>query len=222
MNCKEWRVSVEALVAAFPVLGSTANVVAVYLGGSRQYGCARPDSDWDLRVVVEQVRRVDDGQPLDIVEADVEGRALNVTVYSWEEFEARAREHELNVLLALAASDPWLELRRPRVQLEPALLKAAVFRKANSLFHRAKQSEWPVVGAKLGALALRLLVYGLAVGWRERLGSARSSRGRCCAPAMCESTIGWSPASWWQLRLQTPQPWLGRRGASATGPRNTS
>lgn len=140
------------------------DVIAIYLGGSRLFGCAREASDWDWRVVVRSART--ESSVLDISERTVGHRVYNVTIYTRDEFVQRLQEHEINVVMCIFSptSMKW-EQESFQWQLDAQVLRDSLFRKSNSLFNRAKVyfvSEGDhVAGKKVGGLSLRFLIYGL-------------------------------------------------------------
>lgn len=164
------------------------DVVGVYLGGSHLFGCARLDSDWDLRIVMrdrEQLSSSDAAADAGSVVADRElriwemvcgGRLYNITMYYEKEFIQRLAEHEINAVMCLLSPPAmrWRDNVACKWEMDPKALRESLFRKANSLFNRAKvyfQAENnPVAGRKLAGLSLRFLTYGV-----QLLGNGGSS-----------------------------------------------
>ena len=112
----------------------------VYMYGSRVYGTDRPDSDYDYIVVADVEKKIDG------IIGKINGKEVNITAYSPEEFQLQLDKHEISVLecyfLSMNAEKESCILKQEKeftFKLDKSKLREAISAKCSNSWVKAKK-----------------------------------------------------------------------------------
>lgn len=124
-----------------------------WLWGSRLYGTAGPDSDWDFIVIGDETRQLAIGD-------------INVNSYTDEDFQALVADHDITALECLSQEPEPLTIDLP-------ILRASISAKASHSWVKAKKLltiENDVYRAQKSLFhSLRILDYGYQLATMNRI-----------------------------------------------------
>jgi len=136
-------------------------VINLYLYGSRVYGTASNDSDWDFIVVCKD----------DITGKQIKHKLYDITFYQEEDFVEKIEVHEISVLecLFLDESQMWIKNKsyRSYFNLNKSKLRTSISTKASNSWVKAKkkvevEESYDLNTAQKSLFhSLRILSYGL-------------------------------------------------------------
>ena len=140
---------------------SMDNLLNLYPYGSRIYGCAGQQSDYDMIAVYDT--------PAD--KTDFEGQNISITAYSQAKFNAVLAEHEISAIECVSLPDDAVLLAKanPKFVLSLPTLRSSISEKASHSYVKAKKKLTvakdldPYRGKKSLFHAFRIIKFGCQI-----------------------------------------------------------
>jgi hypothetical protein len=146
---------------------SVDQLVNLYPYGSRVYGCAGPQSDYDMIAVYDSV----------INKTEFLGQVIHVTAFNEQEFRKLLAEHEINVIECVSLPDDAVLINKNKYDLSLSLekLRRSVSENSSHSFVKAKKKLTvekdldPYRGKKSLFHAFRIVMFGCQVAKHKKV-----------------------------------------------------
>jgi hypothetical protein len=140
---------------------SIDNLLNLYPYGSRVYGCAGPQSDYDMIAVYNSVKD----------KTEFSGQIVHVTAYSQTKFKKILIEHEISAIECVSLPEHMVLMAKNKYELSLSLsqLRKAISEKASHSYVKAKKKLTvekdldPYRGKKSLFHALRVIKFGCQI-----------------------------------------------------------